>query len=213
MVTRTQRLGQFTKALEYYQQALQLVRGQASFTEVYVLTDLGLLYEQLGEYPKAAEIFQQAASVCERLAEAASVSNATAMYEALARQAELQQYLGNSYIGMGDYTRAIESLQRNLANTRRYGNRPPRQVLISLANVYIALGDYTKAIDYLEQGLTTVRVEGNKQGELEVLSVLGSARVLLGDATGLEYLQASLPLARQAARRTQPTIQSIHRSC
>ena len=195
------KMEKYSKSLDFYQQALTLSQNIYLSSKVNILAQIGLLYERLEEYSKAVVFFQKAISIYQpgivmgRGAPSPYIGS-TRLID-LESLENLEEYLGNTYLKIGDYSKAIDSFERYLDNLHYSNWVSSRPTLISLGNVYMALGDYAKAIDYFQQGLYLVREEGNRQGELEVLSVLGSARVLLGDATGLEYLQQSLTIARE----------------
>ncbi len=74
--------------------------------------------------------------------------------------------LGNCYLVLSDYRRAIEHYEQSLAIAREIGNRYGEgNSLGNLGNCYYSLGDYRRAIDYHEQSLPNSRQHGHPYGE------------------------------------------------
>lgn len=60
----TYALGQYAKALEYYQQSLSVARQLGDYkVEVSSLNSLGNTYDSLGQYQKAIEFYRQASEL------------------------------------------------------------------------------------------------------------------------------------------------------
>jgi tetratricopeptide (TPR) repeat protein len=82
--------------------------------------------------------------------------------------------LGQAYIFLGDYAKAIEYLQQRLAIAREIKDRRGEgNALGSLGVAYQDLGDYTKAIEYSKQWLAIAWEVGDKNGEGLALNNLG----------------------------------------
>jgi tetratricopeptide (TPR) repeat protein len=57
--------------------------------------------------------------------------------------------LGSAYSDLGEYQRAIETLEQRLVIAREIGDRRGAGTALgNLGNAYAALGDYPRAIDY-----------------------------------------------------------------
>jgi tetratricopeptide (TPR) repeat protein len=67
-------------------------------------------------------------------------------------------YLGNAYDFLGDYAKAIEYHQQDLAIAREFKDRRGEgKALSNLGLVYFHLGDYTKAIEHQQQDFPLTR--------------------------------------------------------
>ena len=103
--------GQFTAALQSWQQALQIYREiKDRKGEGISLGNLGLAYLSLGDYPKAIDYYQQSLAIAreikDRQGEGISLRN-----------------LGNAYHSLGDYPKAIDYIQQSLAIAREIKDR------------------------------------------------------------------------------------------
>ncbi len=95
-------LGDYTKAIERYQQELQIAREIGDRRgEGNALGNLGLAYENLGDYTKAIEHYQQALQIDREIGDRRGEGDALGN-------------LGNAYDNLGDYTKAIEYHQQRL---------------------------------------------------------------------------------------------------
>lgn len=198
---------QYEAAIESCGQALEIYReiGDPNL-ESTALRYIGLAYKELEEYSKAIQFLGQAEDTFVPESSDSIPGSRAAIeivgWESSGSLIDIRESIVACFIALGDYAKAIEYLEINLEIYKELTQyREPEnrtyllQNLLRLGQTYIGLGDYTKAIEYLQEGLELARAEENRQGELEALSALGSARVLLGDATGLENLHQSLDMA------------------
>ncbi|MEG4067416.1 CHAT domain-containing tetratricopeptide repeat protein [Microcoleus sp. Pol11C2] len=111
--------------------------------------------------------------------------------------------LGDLYLSLGNYAKAIEYVQQSLAIAREIKDR--RWEGIALGNLeaaYYSLGNYTKGIEYTQQSLAIVREIKHRQGEGVALGNLGGAYIYLSNyAKAIEYSQQSLAIAREIKDR------------
>jgi CHAT domain-containing protein/Flp pilus assembly protein TadD len=180
-------LGDYAKAIEYYQQHLAIARAiKDRQGEAKALSNLGNAYNSLGDYAKAIEYYQQSLAIARaikyRNGEGQSLGN-----------------LGAAYHSLGDYAKAIEYTQQRLAIAREIKDRLGEgQSLGSLGSAYDSLGDYAKAIEYQQQSLAIAREIKDRKGEGQSLGNLGLAYYSLGDyAKAIEYTQQRLAIARE----------------
>ncbi|MGD1698310.1 tetratricopeptide repeat protein, partial [Dapis sp. BLCC M229] len=180
-------LGEYHKAIEYFQQSLQIAReiGDLS-TEGKALGNLGNVYDSLGEYHKAIEYHQQDLQI------AREIGNRSGEGIALGN-------LGNVYNSLGEYHKAMEYYQQSLQIAREIGDLSTEgKALGSLGLAYYSLGEYHKAIEYLQQDLQIAREIGNRSGEAAALGSLGNVYDSLGEYhKAMEYYQQSLQIARE----------------
>jgi CHAT domain-containing protein len=111
--------------------------------------------------------------------------------------------LGNTYLSLGNYAKAIEYSQQSLAIALEIKDRSGEgRALGNLEAAYNSLGNYAKAIEYTEQSLAVVREIKHRQGEGVALGNLGVAYINLSNyAKAIEYLQQSLAIAREIKDR------------
>jgi CHAT domain-containing protein/Tfp pilus assembly protein PilF len=158
-------LGEYPKAIEFYQQSLAIQReigNRNGFASS--LMGLGNAYNFLGEYPKAIEFYQQS------LAIQREIGNRNGFASSL-------MALGSAYGSLGEYPKAIEFYQQSLAIKREIGDRKEvANSLNNLGNAYANLGQYPKAIEFHQQSLGIAREIGNREGESIFLSNIGLTR-------------------------------------
>ncbi|MEG3849907.1 tetratricopeptide repeat protein, partial [Microcoleus sp. herbarium19] len=183
--------GQFSAALNSWQQALQIFRALKNREgEGWALGFLGAAYHNLGNYAKAIEYSQQ------WLAIAREIKNRQLEGTALG-------ILGNTYNYLHNYAKAIEYSQQSLAIAREIKNRRIEGVAVgNLGSAYDSLGNYAKAIEYTQQRLVIAREIKDRKEEGAALGNLGNAYINLGNyAKAIEYLQQDLAIAREIKDR------------
>jgi CHAT domain-containing protein len=155
-------LGQYQKAIEYYQQSLAIKKQIGDRNgEGISLNNLGSGYHSLGQYQKAIEYYQQslaiAKQIVDRKGEATSLSN-----------------LGSAYDNLGQYQNAIEYYQQSLGIAKQIGDRNGEGTsLNNVGSTYESLGQYQKAIEYYQQSLAILKQIGDLNGEGISLNNLG----------------------------------------
>ena len=144
----THTLGEYEKAVEYYEQAL------ASYLKTYgedhpgvaiSRNNLGATWDSLGEYKKAIGYYEQALA-----------SDLKTYGEDHPDVAIDRNNLGMAWLALGDYKKAIVYLEQALASDlKTYGKDHPQVATYqnNLGGAWHALGEYKKANDYLEQAL------------------------------------------------------------
>jgi CHAT domain-containing protein/tetratricopeptide (TPR) repeat protein len=184
-------LGQYPKAIEFYQQSLAIAREIGNrYGEASSLNNLGDTYNSLGQYSKAIEFNQQSLTIFRqignRYGEANSLNN-----------------LGNAYSDLGQYSKAIEFNQQSLAIQREIGDRNGEaSSLGNLGNVYNSLGQYPKAIEFFQQSLAIAKEIGDRKRESNSLNNLGNTYVNLGQyPKAIEFYQQSLAIQREIGDR------------
>jgi tetratricopeptide (TPR) repeat protein len=224
-------LGDYAKALEYYEQDLERERiFKNRRGEGAALGNLGLVYHALGDFKKAFEFQQEslmlARELGDRLGEMMALGELGNIYfsikdypnafdnsqQALLMAQSLQhrtgqedalRNLGNIYLIRGEYATAIEYQQQSLTIAKETGNRLGEAH--SLGNIgfcYFGLENYSKAIKYCQEGLMIAREIKVKKIEESILGNLGNFYCCLGDYTkAMEYQQQSLTLVRELKDR------------
>ena len=184
-------LSETCKAIDYYQQALQISReiGDRRF-EGANLGNLGAAYADLSDPLKAIEHYQQALTIAreigDRRFEGANLGN-----------------LGIVYANLGESRKAIEHYQQALTIAREIGDRRFEGAnLGNLGTAYAALGEPRKAIEHFEQAFKISREIGDRRGEGAALGNLGTAYANLGEPLkAVEHYQQALTIARKIGDR------------
>ena len=181
------RLAQFEKAIEYYEQALDISREIGDRREEGLrLGNLGNAYYSLGQVDKAIEYYEQALVISREIGD---------------RFGEGQDFgsLGIAYSDLGQIDKAIEYYKQALVIAREKGDkRGEGSRLGNLGIAYSDLGQIDKAIEYYEQALVIARQTGDRQNEGYQLVNLGNAYISLGQVEkAKEFLEQSLSIARE----------------
>ena len=75
----------------------------------------------------------------------------------------MYRILAVSYVGLGDYHRAIEFAEKGMRIAREMGDRGAEgHVYRILAGSYVGLGDYHRGIEYAKEGLRIARQVGDR---------------------------------------------------
>ncbi len=111
--------------------------------------------------------------------------------------------LGDAYLSLGEYQRAIDFYQQSLEIFREIGDRNGEaNCLIGLGNAYGSLGEYQRAIEFHQQSLDISREIGDHNGEANCLIGLGNAYGSLGEyQRAIEFFQQSLNISREIGDR------------
>jgi CHAT domain-containing protein len=185
-------LGELQKALEFYNQALPLLRvvgnrrGEAS-----TLNNIGFVYNSLGELQKALEFFNQALplsqAVGDRAGEATTLNN-----------------IGGVYDSLGELQKALEFYNQALPLLRVVGDRAGEaRTLNNIGGVYDLLGEKQKALEFYNQALPRLQAVGDRAGEASTLNNIGLVYNSLGEKQkALEFYNQALPLLRAVGYRS-----------
>ena len=142
--------GQFTQALPFYKQALEIclaIWGEDSSQVAVARNNLGDTYRELGECKQAIEYFE--------LALKSDINNYDEEHPDVA---VMRNNLAMTYESLGQYDKAIEYYQLALtSDINNFGEDHPDVAIDrnNLAGVYFAQGKYDKAIEYFELALTS----------------------------------------------------------
>ena len=184
-------LGRTEKAINYYQQALDIARETGNRNrEGAWLGGLGNIYRTLGQTEKAIEHYQQALAIAR---ETGNRGNEGAWLGSL----------GNIYRTLGQTEKAIEHYQQALAIARETGNRGNEGAWLgNLGNIYRTLGQTGRAIEHYQQALAIARETGNRGNEGAWLGNLGNSYRTLGQTgRAIEHYQQALAIARETGNR------------
>ena len=140
---------------------------------------------------------QQALQVCRQAAaEYKAIRDLNGEWKALVN-------LGNAYLNLENYDKAIESEQQALLITKEINDKlGESKALANLGLAYDYLGKYDKAIEYYQQWLAIARDTKDRIGESKVLGNLGLAYENLSNYdTAIKYYQQWLTIVRETKDR------------
>jgi predicted ATPase len=155
-------LGDYSTALPYFEQALQLHRAIGDRRgEGSALNNLAILANNMSDFSLACSYHEQVLLIRretgDRSGEAISYNN-----------------LGLAYLSQAEYSKALACLERALALYRQVGDRDGEDgALLNLGLFYTNLGGYDRAQEYLAQALQLAREIGDRQGECLTLAEIG----------------------------------------
>ena len=189
-------LGETQKALDYYKQALTLLKTiNDKIGQSRTLNNIGLVYSNLGENQKAIDCYNQALALLQMLGdkvgEANTLNNIGTVYD---EDDELYQN-----------RRAL--LFYKLASQLYHGVSDQQGEATTLNNIgviYSKLGEKQEALSLYNAALKLRRFVGDKGGEATTLNNIGGVYSVLGDKKqALKYYNQSLPLSRQVGDKKQ----------
>ena len=189
-------LGDYSKALEYYQQALEMQQalheGKNHAQVAQALRDVGDAYKGLSQHEQALEYYQPVLTMQQKLHEG---NNHADVAGAL-------NDVGVAYQNLEKYTEALEYFQQALKMHQEvHKKKNHTDIAINLRNVGIAyqnLGNYTEALEYYQQALKMRKAlhEGENHAQVaQALRSVGVAYKNLGNhAQALEYFKQALQM-------------------
>lgn len=182
-------LGDYTKAIQYGEQALTLARQfQTRKGEMESLRYLGSAYQEVAEYPQAINYIEQS------LALARQLNHQEGIVEAL-------QYLSDVYSFLQDGAKAISYSEK----ARKIAEQIPDPrfkfdalIHLSFNYSYFSQEEAEKGIEYGEQALVMARQQIGSHVEWEALMNLAMSYFELGDYVKMiDYSQQALISGRQ----------------
>ncbi|QSV64433.1 MAG: CHAT domain-containing protein [Dolichospermum sp. DL01] len=192
-------LGQYTKALGYYLQALEI------FTQIgntaaqgTTLNNIGLVYSNLRQYGKALDSYLQALAIRKKIGntagEGTTLNNIGAVYDDLA-----------------EYSKALDYYQQALVIFRKIDYTEAEGTnLNNIGEVYRNLRQYTKALDYYQQALVIAKQIDDKAGEGTTLNNIGAVYSSLGQYADAEKtLFTTIEVLESLRTRELPDDQKI----
>jgi CHAT domain-containing protein/Tfp pilus assembly protein PilF len=186
------KMGEFTRALEFYQEALPLfpatAEGEAS--KATNLNNMADLYYRLGETRKSLDCYLESLKL-----KKAGRSRAITL-----------DNIGGVFRRLGEYQQALEHHQQALTIFRAL--KKPRDEAVALNNTATLLGsigDFDRSLEYLFQALELIRQIGDKNEETVYLYNIGGYYFNIGQyRQAFEYADQTVNLAIAINnRRTQ----------
>ena len=181
------RNGQYTEALQTYQQVLALARATLDKALVgETLHRIGAVYNNLDNYPQALQFFEQSLAIRQQLGDKAGVGSTL-------------NSLGGVYQQQGQYDQALKLYQQSLALRREIGDKPGEgRTLNNIGSVYDNQGKYPQAIEVYQEALAIFKALNNKTGVAALLDNIGLVHSTLGQySQALDFYQQSLALRQE----------------
>ncbi|MCA6575238.1 MAG: CHAT domain-containing protein, partial [Pseudanabaena sp. M53BS1SP1A06MG] len=171
-----QMLGQYTKAIDFYQQSIALNKQIGNREqESTSLFNLGVVYHRLGEYTKSIDFYQQSKVIDKELGN----NNSKAQY--LIQLAQQNQDLGQGLGFAGkspSYYREILEIANKISEVNSFNNLEPSvraNVLKQIGLAYRNIKQYDNSIKFYQQSLAIAKQIGNRNVEGVVLSNMGES--------------------------------------
>jgi len=135
-------LGQYQKALDYYQQALFIHREIGDrHGEGANLGNIGLIYDNFGQYQKALDYYQQALKIKREIGDRRGIGSSLSS-------------VGIVYDNFGQYQKALDYHQQALSIDREIGDRRGEGAdLSNIGMTYYKLSNYQKAKKHFQDAL------------------------------------------------------------
>ena len=178
-------LGEYVKAIEYYEKDLEISTaigdklGRASKN-----MNLGNAYNHSGDDVRAIEYYEKGLEISTAIGHKSGIASSNGN-------------LGNAYHRLGEYVKAIKYFEKGLEISTAIGDKS--EIAINngnLGNAFYSLGEFKKAIKYYEKGLEI----GSAIGDKSVIAVndenLGNAYYCLDDyVEAIKYYEKGLEIS------------------
>ncbi|WP_026100792.1 tetratricopeptide repeat protein [Synechococcus sp. PCC 7336] len=111
--------------------------------------------------------------------------------------------LGHASFSQGDYDRALDYFQQELALAQKNEEaRSEGKALSGIGKVYQKLGEYERAIECHQKHLEISRASGDREGENRALGNLSSTYLSIGDyPQAIDYLHQHLRIVEEIGNR------------
>jgi tetratricopeptide (TPR) repeat protein len=224
-------LGQYQRALEFYQQSLEIMHQIGDHKgEAGVRKSFGDAYNSLGQYQQAIAFYQQSLQIIHEI-DNSSEQRLCQREE----EAGLLIGLGAAHLSLGEYQQALNSYEQALKLVREISNQLPLpwensnspkeaqksleivrkeivrkrtnrgcegSALLGLGNTHYSLGDHHQALDFYQKALEIMRETCDRGGEAAALDSLGVIHHLRGqDQQAIDCHQRSLKIMREIGSR------------
>ena len=185
-------IGQFDKALTYFNQALSIWQTEDNQAgESFALAGLGSVYNNIGQPQKALEYFSQALlkaqAAGDQIGEAMTLTG-----------------IGEAYIGIGQPQKALEYFNRSLPIIQAVGDRigfspsiGEARILSNIGGVYGIIGQPQKALEYFNRALLISQTANDRTEEAFTLVGIGQTYSNIGQTRqALKYFNQALPISQ-----------------
>jgi tetratricopeptide (TPR) repeat protein len=217
--------GEDGQALDLLRQSASLAKeNRDRLSELEAIGTLGLAHLRLGEYRIAIEYFAQSLAIVRDVGDdlpplrvarlfrpgptqnlapwrpESSLSDAWDVVH-MSPAATIRMNLGSAYLGLGEYSIAIDYYSEALAEVRQADQRSGEATILScLARTHYALREYQSSIQCCERVLSIQREGRDTVSEIDALNMLAcNAKALCNSERAIELYQRSLDITRRIA--------------
>jgi CHAT domain-containing protein/tetratricopeptide (TPR) repeat protein len=158
------RLGEYTKALEFFGQASATSKKSGDKAgEVRILNAIGNLYSKLEKYELAKDFYQQSLAIIETIKTDKKLLEGVTLHN-----------ISVVYLRQGKYELALDLFQKSLTIYKQFGNRQSEGVILhNIGKAYQELGKSELAWDFYQQALIIAQEIGDKPGEGNAFKNIG----------------------------------------
>ncbi len=183
---------QYSKALEYYYQALDISNEK---TKSSIFTNMGSAYWSMGQYDKSLEYYDKSLKIKRDIGEERGIAIALTG-------------MANIYQSLGKYDKALTLYKEALSIHKKTNDY---KVMASIFNnigvIYKLQKQHDEAIKYINLGLLNYQKYGNKKYEANTLHNLASLYGRKGDGVKeLETYMKALEIHIQLNNRTETAV-------
>ena len=195
-------LGDYPKAMEWYQRALDICEKVLGKKHPYTATsynNIASVYSHQGDYPKALEWFQKTLDIRETVLGKKHPDTATSYNN-----------IAGVYSRQGDYPKALEWFQKALdIREKVLGKEHPSKATSynNVAGVYSRQGDYPKALKWYQRALNiSEKVLGKGHPDTaKIFNNIAGVYDSQGDySKALEWLQKALDIREKVLGKEHP---------
>ena len=185
-------LGEYQKAIDYYQKYLELSTAIGDRSGIARSNgNLGCAYHSLGEYQKATDYNKKSLEISTAIGDQSGVARSNAN-------------LGNAYDSVGEYQKAIDYHKKDLEISTAIGDQSGiARSHGNLGNAYHSLGEYQEAMDYHKKNLEISTAIGDLSGIARSNGNLGNAYDSLGEyQKAIDYYEKDLEISTAIGDRS-----------
>lgn len=166
------RMGDFSKALEYYLLALNVINqnNELSNYKGNVYNNIGIIHKNIENYNTALTYYQKARNEFEAVGNNKKVGNC------YINIGILNSHLNNYDVAITHYEKALEIMEKyddKVSIAKCYSN---------LGNIYLTLKEYDKSIIYLTKGIEIKEEIGDKTGLAFIYKTLSKTYMEIADS-------------------------------
>ena len=190
--------GDFEKALECYNHALQLSESLGNQWKVVILTNIALIYWEMGEIRKSLDYNEKALFFAKKLDNKPYI-------------VKIYNNLGNIYLNKGEKDPTLDYYIQSLAIAEDIGDKyETALVLNNLGETFQSIGDYQKAFEYYKKGLD-IFTELNAKVEISVTfhNLVNISLILNNEKNVLKFL-SELEQCKQSNKEENKIINSSY---
>ena len=191
--------GEFVKALQHYQRALDLVEATNKPKASIYYGNIGAIYLAQGVYPKALEQFQKSLVICEDLNDEEGMAVA-------------YNNIGIIYINAGDTAKALAYYGKSVElNQKLEDKQGLAETYLNIASIKKAQADYAQALEYGKKSLALQQELSNAPGISESYGMIGEIHAARNDLSlALSNFRKELALAEETGKSDRLAVAYIH---